>query len=960
MLNDPAPAASKLSAGKKNNPTPVTFTQVFADELGQIEKSRKARGVTQAASTKGSLIGLAFSGGGIRSATFNLGILQGLATKGLLSKFDYLSTVSGGGYIGSWLAAITQRVNPPEKFTPVEQALCRKQYKIGEPAEYAPVHWLRNYADYLTPQMGLFSADTGAMAGTWLRNVILNLIVLVLFLLGVILLPSVLVLFARDILFQHSHCSLFAGAGLVFIATLCMAKSMMDFVPWEEHQRRNWILRNRVPLSMALFFLAAVLFNIGMWMWEGIASETLRYWIPGAAAFYTVTWLLAFVIFGTQRTTPESSKPACEESDGRRSKGAVVSWPALIFSASGAGALGGYLLNRYSWYVATVPKNDQNSWGTVILGTVAVMLLLQFIAVLQLGLLGRGCVDLVREWWARAGGRLLVTIISWLGVFGIVIFGPLMVWLLLSKGPVGKGLNISAVAAWIASMLAGIPASKSAKTGGEKIIPVNEKADGKFKFADLLKSPRALDIIAKVAPYVFAVGLLVILSTAVHLLLGWSLSQNETLILWRLTKSSAANIGPVAVADLYWCILSAGTVHWEYILAIAAGLIGAAGILSWRVDVNDFSMHHFYRNRLVRCYLGASNPDRKPQPFTGFDPKDDIALGELKDGYPGPYPILNAALNVTRGGELGFQERKAKSFVFTPLYCGYDLISKPGNPPTGSYLPTALGRKDKLGSNQGISLGTAMAISGAAASPNMGHYTSPATAFFMTLFDVRLGWWMGNPRRLKTWESPGPRLGLVYLLSELVAESNEQSNYVYLSDGGHFENLAIYELVKRRCRLIMACDSGADGAYSCGDLMSVIEKCRTDFGVDIKISVSDIKPQSGQCVSVKNYTIGDIYYGPDPEDRGMLIYLKASLPMDDVKAPLAARLAAGVRSYAEVHPDFPHQSTADQWFNEVQFESYRALGEYIATAAVPDIGAKIALALNGGVAPEAAATSAGT
>lgn len=82
--------------------------------------------------------------------------------------------------------------------------------------------------------------------------------------------------------------------------------------------------------------------------------------------------------------------------------------------------------------------------------------------------------------------------------------------------------------------------------------------------------------------------------------------------------------------------------------------------------------------------------------------------------------------------------------------------------------------------------------------------------------------------------------------------------------------------------------------------------------------------------------------------------------MDDVKAPLAARLAAGVRSYADVHPDFPHQSTANQWFNEVQFESYRALGEYIATEAVPDIGAKIALALNGAVIPEAAATSAGT
>ena len=958
MSKSAAPIAGKPSAVKKNKPTSVTFTRVFTDELEQIERSREARGVTHAAPAKDSLIGLAFSGGGIRSATFNLGILQGLAAKGLLSKFDYLSTVSGGGYIGSWLAAIIQRWDPPGKFTPVEEALCRKQYKIGEPAEYAPVHWLRNYANYLTPQTGLFSADAGAMVGTWLRNVILNFIVLVLFLSGMILLPSVLVLATRDDLLPHPQFSLIAGACLVLVATLCMARSMMDFTPWE-HQQSNWFLRNRVALSMALFFFAALLFNIGMWRWDGIARGTLQYWIPGAAVYYTGTWLLAFLMFGTSRTTPDPGKPEEKESDDKKSEEPVISWPALIFSAAGAGALGGYLLNRYASYMGAVPPNDQNIWRVVIFGTVTVMLLLQFIAVLQLGLLGRGCVDLVREWWARAGGRLLVTMITWLVVFGIVIFGPLAVRLLLGKGAVGGSVNIAAAMAWIASILAGIPASKSEKSGVEKIIP-GQKADSKFTLAGLLKSPRALQIIAKVAPYVFAAGLLIILSTVIHVLMGWFLLRSETITLWTPANFPAAHLPADVVKNLYWQILSKGTSNWEYVLAAPLGLIALAGILSWRVDVNDFSMHHFYRNRLVRCYLGASNAARRPQSFTGFDPKDDVALGELKDGYPGPYPILNSALNAPHGGELGFQERKAKSFVFTPLYCGYDLGSTSGNPPAGSYLPTALGRKDKLGSNQGISLGTAMAISGAAASPNMGHYTSPATAFFMTLFDVRLGWWMGNPRRWKTWKSPGPRLGLVYLLSELVAESNEESNYVYLSDGGHFENLAIYELVKRRCRLIMACDSGADGAYSCADLMGVIEKCRTDFGVDIKISVSDIKPQSGQCVSVKNYTIGDIYYGPDPADRGMLIYVKASLPVDDVKAPLAARLAAGVRSYAEEHPDFPHQSTADQWFNEVQFESYRALGEYIATAARQDIEAKITLALNGGVAPEAAASAAGT
>src|SRR5262249_16496058 len=145
--------------------------------------------------------------------------------------------------------------------------------------------------------------------------------------------------------------------------------------------------------------------------------------------------------------------------------------------------------------------------------------------------------------------------------------------------------------------------------------------------------------------------------------------------------------------------------------------------------------------------------------------------------------------------------------------------------------------------DDGITLGTAMAISGAAASPNMGNLTSPAVAFFMTIFDVRLGWWMGNPRYEETWRSPGPRLGISYLLSELMAQSDEKKGYVYLSDGGHFENLGVYELVKRHCRLIVACDADCDGDYQFDNLLSLIEKVRTDFGAKIIINFEDIRPQ---------------------------------------------------------------------------------------------------------------------
>src|SRR5262249_7158188 len=156
---------------------------------------------------------------------------------------------------------------------------------------------------------------------------------------------------------------------------------------------------------------------------------------------------------------------------------------------------------------------------------------------------------------------------------------------------------------------------------------------------------------------------------------------------------------------------------------------------------------HFYRNRLVRCYLGASNPRRKPQPFTGFDPKDDIALADFGPGYPGPYPLINAALNITSGAELGYASRRAKSFVFSPLFCGYEanlpehtrhlflLSNSVGEIFVIPSAPPRLGRSKsifaQLTSEDGIALGTAMAISGAAASPNMGYYTSAATGLFM-------------------------------------------------------------------------------------------------------------------------------------------------------------------------------------------------------------------------------------
>ena len=379
---------------------------------------------------------------------------------------------------------------------------------------------------------------------------------------------------------------------------------------------------------------------------------------------------------------------------------------------------------------------------------------------------------------------------------------------------------------------------------------------------------------------------------------------------------------------------------------VAFGLLALSAFVSWRIGVNEFSMHHFYKNRLVRCYLGASRwAERHADWFTGFDPDDDLRLSDLDRAqasrYAGPYPILNAALNLVGGRDLAWQERKATSFVFTPKYCGYDVdravLDKTGDSvwPDGYSATT-----NYTADGKGPLLGTAMAISGAAANPNMGRATSPASAFLMTVFNVRLGWWLPNSRHPDLARASSPKLGLTYTMLELLGLTDDATKFVNVSDGGHFENLGIYELVRRGCRFIIASDAGQDGAFSLEDLGNVIRKCRTDFGVDIDICVDPIRDRDEKGWSCAHCVVGKIHYlgvprhdaagrilyrdGKPLHEVGWLIYLKPTITGDE---------PYDVLEYYKRVPEFPHESTADQWFNESQFESYRRLGYHIANTA---------------------------
>jgi hypothetical protein len=335
-----------------------------------------------------------------------------------------------------------------------------------------------------------------------------------------------------------------------------------------------------------------------------------------------------------------------------------------------------------------------------------------------------------------------------------------------------------------------------------------------------------------------------------------------------------------------------------------------------RVDINEFSLNAFYRNRLVRCYLGATRTERQPQNFTGFDGADDMPVAALADGpLCGPLHVVNCALNLGGSSDLALHTRHSAAFTLTPFYCGssyksHDLTT------CGElgYLPTAA-----YGGRRGApTLGQAIAVSGAAASPNMGYHTSPVTAFLLTLFNVRLGWWFPNPGRT-TAALPSPPFSLSYLLAELFGGATDRSRFVMISDGGHFENLAAYELVRRRCRVIVLSDGECDATMTFEGLGTLIRMCEVDFGARITIDVSALRPTSTRW-SRSRWAVGSISYGDGTPD-GVLIYLKASMSGDE---------DTSVLQYKASHPTFPHESTGNQFYGEDQFESYRRLGETIA------------------------------
>ena len=363
-------------------------------------------------------------------------------------------------------------------------------------------------------------------------------------------------------------------------------------------------------------------------------------------------------------------------------------------------------------------------------------------------------------------------------------------------------------------------------------------------------------------------------------------------------------------------------------LMVALALMFVLGVLMGRIiNTNRFSLHYFWRNRIIRAYLGATSHLRgatntqSRNRFTGFDTDDNIQMHQLKPEAASRGKLLhviNIALNLVGSKKLAWQERKAESFTVSPLHCGNYWLG--------------YRNASEYGAPDGISLGTAVAISGAFVSPNMGYMqSSPVVRFLMTLFNARFGWWLGNPGaaggragdKTATYNRNSPRLSVMPIVEEALGMTDDKSNYVYLSDGGHFENLGLYEMVLRRCRFIIVSDASSDDQYTFESLGASIRKIRIDFGVPIEFETFYIKGRASDSTGVY-CAIGKIRYScvdNNPRsDDGTVVLLKPSLTGDEPR---------DILNYANQNTSFPQEIIVDQWFSESQFESYRALGSHI-------------------------------
>jgi hypothetical protein len=857
-------------------------------------------------------VALCLSGGGIRSATFGLGVLQGLAWQKILPAFDYLSTVSGGGYIGGWFTSWLAR---HKNFSSVVENLAEGRGDPLQP-EATPIAHLRTFSNFLTPKLGLFSVDTWTIIATYLRNLVLIWAVLLPAMMAVLVLPRLWVVALKSAaapLRTMTIAMILGGtATVLLLAFLRPIAGENDAIPSTGFGRRIRACGVQLVIGFALFQAFTLSF---LRAHNGGEVPPLGQGILVTVLCFVLAWVVYVVRVMIARRSRENPTPSLVNAarPGRQALEAL----AAVVSGVGTGLFFWLFARMFPFPLAgagTTPRTygALNVELFATFGPGAYLLLVLFQTTIFSGVAGKRNDDEDREWWARWAAWTLIFGVGVTGINVIVLLGPILL------GEFPRTLTSLGGVAGVLTLLIGRSGASPATQAQVSKAHLNLR--------------NALLVIA--AP-LFALVLLILLAHATNgivIRMGALVFPQESTTIpsprfpttapaatspnalpaaqsdapqeepsWRLSMRKLPRMGRAHAKNLRE---SRPRVVWT----LFATLLLATLLSSVVVHSNRFSMHALYRNRLVRAFLGATNAGRRPDRFTGFDEHDNLYLSELPHR---PFHVINIALNLVGGENLAWQQRKAEPFTASPLHAG---AARLGFRAVDVYA-------------EGLTLGTSMAISGAAVSPNMGYHTSPTIAFLLTLFNVRLGWWLPNPGfpGQHTYKRHSPNFALLPILYEAFGQTNSRRPWVYLSDGGHFENLGLYEMVRRRCRTIIVSDAGRDPEVAFEDLGNAIRKIRIDLGIPIAIDDLRIHARSEGSAG-KYHALGIIHYDAvdAPIDgqsiKGTLVYLKPSI---------YGREPADVYNYARENKGFPHETTADQWFTESQFESYRALGLHV-------------------------------
>ncbi|MCX5302069.1 hypothetical protein OG304_01180 [Streptomyces sp. NBC_00160] len=405
-------------------------------------------------------------------------------------------------------------------------------------------------------------------------------------------------------------------------------------------------------------------------------------------------------------------------------------------------------------------------------------------------------------------------------------------------------------------------------------------------------------------------------------------------------------LGFFGLALLSWVAVYAGEWDWWWKWGLPVALL----VLPFLIDQTTFSLHPFYRQRLAgafavrRAVLKDGSVGGLPYDYNA-EPTSLSTHARKVDRFPQVIFAASAAVSLRNRTAPG---RPAVPFTFASDYVG--------GPDTGWVRTSTMEATARPLIRRDITVQSAVAVSGAAFASAMG----TQTMFFerlLALSNLRLGTWVPNPAYLAElakygpdWTMPRlPRMRrLRYQLQELVGRYSDTSPMLLCTDGGHFDNLGLVEMLRLRCRTIYVIDSSGDTPPLATTLAQAVTLAYEDLGVVIEFpkeevlklvpgSAAPLKPTEGMAAlnarfSASCVVTGTIKYpepvlfDPDapPSDEGTIIFAKANLTPD---------MSYELLSYALKEKAFPRQATFDQWFDHAQFDAYRALGHFLGTAA---------------------------